>query len=296
MKTVLIHHAANNEGSYPSGSLAALQNCVDAGVRWVEVDLIPLADGDFVLLHDVNLESASNGSGTVIEKRKVDLSNLFYRQIDGSLSSYCLNTLSEVADWVKNQISPTQIQLDLKPYAPLTLPVLESLLNHLKPIRERVLISSTADWAIRLLHRLDPHIRLGFDPLLYLDLINETPRPPGVPPLREGAYGLLDEHPLSIHRWGTDGAYFAARAEALAQQAPAESIWYLNAWVLEKALDAGFNWVEFLHQRGSQVAAWTLDLPHLNLVVKLIEHEVDLITTNQAVQLRDILKDQVDIY
>ncbi len=249
MTTTLIHHAANFDGLSPMGSLAALQHCVTEGVRWVEVDLIPLADGDFVLLHDPDLTSASNGQGSVVEKTKADLSGLFYRQMDGSLSSSPLSTLSQLVDWAKNQNSSTQIQLDLKPYAPLTIQVLESLLNHLTPIRERVLISSVADWAVRLLFHLDPTIRLGFDPLLYLDLKSETPRPAGIPPLREGAYGLLDEHPLSNQRWGNDGAYFAARAEALYHQAPPGAAWYLNAWLLEKALDAGFDWIGFLHQQ-----------------------------------------------
>ncbi len=175
MTITLIHHAANRGGLFPAGSLAALQDCVTAGVQWVEVDIIPLADGDFVLLHDPDLAAASNGSGTVVGKTKADLTGLFYHQPDGSLSSYPISTLSQLVDWVKNQDSPSQIQFDLKPYAPLTTPVLQSLLNHINPIQDRVLISSVADWAIRLLFTLDPTIRLGFDPLLYLDLKSETP-------------------------------------------------------------------------------------------------------------------------
>lgn len=293
MTTTLIHHAANRQGLFPVGSLAALQDCVSAGVRWVEVDLIPLADGDFVLLHDPDLTTASNGIGSVIEKTKADLSGLFYRQTDGSISPHPLSTLSQLAAWVKNRDSPTQIQLDLKPYAPLTIPVLESLLKHLRPIQEQVLISSVADWAVRLLFHLEPRISLGFDPLLYLDLKSDTPRPAGVPPLRVGAYGLLDEHPLSNQRWGNDGAYFAARAEALYHQAPPGTAWYLNAWLLEKALDAGFDWIDFLHQRKAVVSAWTLDEPHLGLIRKLIQQNVDFITTNQAVEIKKELDDQV---
>jgi glycerophosphoryl diester phosphodiesterase len=171
--------------------------------------------------------------------------------------------------------------------------VLESLLKHLRPIQERVLISSVADWAVRLLFHLDPKISLGFDPLLYLDLNSDTPRPAGVPPLRVGAYGLLDEHPLSNQRWGIETAYFAARAEALYHQAPPGTTWYLNAWLLEKALDAGFDWIGFLHQRKTVVSAWTLDEPHMGLIRKFIQQNVDFITTNQATQIKKTLGDQV---
>ena len=41
-----------------------------------------------------------------------------------------------------------------------------------------------------------------------------------VPPLRQGAYGYWDDHPLAIRRWGEKADYLAARAEALWAQAP----------------------------------------------------------------------------
>ena len=282
MQTTLIHHAANRGNGYPSGSLAALKDCLSANVGWVEIDLIPLQGGDFALLHDANLVAVSNGSGAVPEKTAAEIQVLHYKDHP----QYQLSTLSEVIRWVKEIDSDTHIQLDLKPFGPINAEVLKSLLRLVEPIKERVLVSTVADWVLRLLHRIDAEIRLGFDPLLYLDLETNHPRPEGIPPLRVGAYGLRDDHPLAVQRWGSEKDYFAARAEALLLQAPLRANWYINAGLLELAHEAGFDWIDFIHQYGGgQVAAWTLDADRIALTERLIDAGVDLVTTNQAAAL-----------
>jgi glycerophosphoryl diester phosphodiesterase len=62
-------------------------------------------------------------------------------------------------------------------------------------------------------------------------------------------------------------------------------IWYINAWLLGRALDEGFDWIAYLHERGAQVAAWTLDPDNPGAVAlarRLAEQGVDRITTNDA--------------
>ena len=49
---LLIHHAANRGHGYPPNSLQSLLFCVKAGARVIEVDVTPLADGDFAMIHD----------------------------------------------------------------------------------------------------------------------------------------------------------------------------------------------------------------------------------------------------
>lgn len=293
MRTVLIHHAANRGNGYPPGSKEALLDCVSAGVSWVEVDIIPTADGDFALLHDPVLEHVSGGRGPVFEKTAESIRGLTYTQ--AGYEQFHLGTLSDVVSRIRELPGETEIQLDLKPYAPLTPGVLEALIKIINPIRERVLVSTIADWGLRLLRRMDPGLRLGFDPLLYLDLETETPRPDGVPPLRVGAYGYRDDHPLAIQRWGEAGDYFAARAEALFLQAPQGATWYLNAGLLSESLLAGFDWIDFLHRQGSTAAAWTLDLDDLPLIQTLIGHGIDLITTNQAAAIKNQFEKNVSL-
>ncbi len=62
---LLIHHAANRGDDYPPNSLGGLRRCLQAGARVVEIDVNPLRDGDFALLHDGLLENSTNGSGPV---------------------------------------------------------------------------------------------------------------------------------------------------------------------------------------------------------------------------------------
>jgi hypothetical protein len=145
---------------------------------------------------------------------------------------------------------------------------------------------------VRHLRALDPDLPLGFDPLLYLDVGSEEDNERGAPPHREGAYGYLDEHPLSSRRWGSTADYLAARAEALWVQAPSGAVWYISAWLLGRALDDGFDWIADLKRRGAQIAAWTLDPDrpgHVALAQRLAGHGVDRITTNDAPALAQTL-------
>jgi glycerophosphoryl diester phosphodiesterase len=288
----LIHHAAScGSGALPN-STAAVRNCLETGARAIEIDIIPLADGDFVLLHDPRLENATNGHGNVAEADRERVQRLFYKQ-NGQMTDTPVGTLSQVIELLHVPNRLERLQLDLKPYAPLTPPVLSGLMKMTAPIKEQVQISSTADWAIRILRRLDGEINLGFDPLLYLDMETEHARPAGVPPFRVGAYGYRDDHPLSAERWGADADYFAARAEALLLQAPAGAMWYLRAALLRDVMRTGFDWIDFLHQNGSRVAAWTLDAgqpKHEMLAIRLAETGIDAITTNTPDRLERVLR------
>ena len=153
-----------------------------------------------------------------------------------------------------------------------------------RPSKPGCAVSCVADWAIRRLAALDGALPLGFDPLLYLDVERGDGRKEQAPPLRTGAYGYLDEHPLALTRWGAPADYLAARAEALWTQAPV-AMWYIRGAMLARALDDGFDWIAWLHDRGAQVTAWTLDASHahqLDLARTLAKAGVDRITTNDA--------------
>jgi hypothetical protein len=98
--------------------------------------------------------------------------------------------------------------------------------------------------------------------------------------------------PIASERWGIEAHYLAARAEALLVQAPPGAMWYVNAALLEKALQAGFDWIAFLHENGCRVAAWTLDADqpdHLNRAAVLIKAGLDAITTNMPEELKQQL-------
>ena len=278
--TELILHSANIDKRLPTGSLHALEMSLKAGISHIEVDVIPLKDGDFALLHDPKLEHVSNGTGSVTDQAALDVQNLYYLN---SLEK--LGTLSQAVQLLHDHPIDGFLQLDLKPYAPLTPSSLKNLLLLIKPVQNKILVSSVADWAIRFLNKMAPDLLLGFDPLLYLDVVKGEPREEGIPPFRIGAFGYLDEHPLAAQRWGKIHDYFGARAEALLQQVPAGVIWFINAQLLDEAMISGFNWIEYLHKQGSPVDAWTLDMDRVELARKLVTSGVDLITTNQLPEM-----------
>jgi glycerophosphoryl diester phosphodiesterase len=199
---------------------------------------------------------------------------------------------SQAIDLLRQHPYPIELQLDLKPDVFLSNTVLSRLVVDLQPIKDRVRVTSPSDWALRRLHAIDPDLALGFDPLLYLELDSGEERHPGLPPIRLGAYGYRDDHPVGSQRWGSTADYLAARAEALWIQAPPDAIWYINARLLTRALDDGFDWIADLHHRGAQVTAWTLDPDRPEKVAmaqRLAALGVDRITTNDAPALAQVL-------
>jgi len=278
----LIHHAASCGDAAPPGSLAALEQCFSKGAAFVEIDVIPLADGSFALLHDQDLAAQTTGIGNTSQMGRSQVGNLFY-QMNGSISSEKVGFLEGAIELLQAYPKVQRLQLDFKPFTPLTAPLLMSLMDMLTPVIARVQVSSVADWAIRALARTSNDLALGFDPLLYLDIVDNEPRPDNIPPFRMGAYGLLDDHPLSAFEWGSLEDYFAARAEALFTQVPQGCEWFIRAEVLQMALDAGFDWIAFLQQRGSTVDGWTIDVSQpaqVELAHTLVGHGIDKLTTD----------------
>ncbi|MGD2206470.1 MAG: glycerophosphodiester phosphodiesterase family protein [Anaerolineae bacterium] len=292
---LLIHHAARRQHAHPPNSLRALRTCLDADARAVEVDISLLADGCFALLHGPLLERETTGSGPVGSHTAEQVRAL--RHIwQGEITEAPVGLLSEAIDLLRQHPHCVELQLDLKPDVFHSNAILSRLAADLQPVRDRVRVTSPADWALRRLRAIDPELALGFDPLLYLELDSGAAQDPTLPPFRLGAYGYWDDHPLASRRWGEAADYLAARAEALWAQAPADAIWYINARLLGQALDDGFDWIADLHSRGAQVAAWTLNTDQsaeVALARRLAALGVDRITTNDAPALRQALDGDV---
>lgn len=290
----IIHHAAHGSHNEPPGSLAALERCLASGAAFVEIDVLPLADGSYALLHDRDLGEETSGAGDAVRSTRDEVGKLTYKS-DGDISNERIGFLEGAITLLQSYPRTQRLQLDLKPYLPLTGPVLKDFIALLKPVLDRVQVTTVADWVVRGLSQAIPELSLGFDPLLYLDLVEDDPRPEGVPPFRIGAYGLLDDHPLAAYRWGSLGEYFAARAEGLWTQAQPAREWFIRAEVLEMAHQAGFDWTGFLHERGCTVDAWTIDVDQPELVQTaqyLVEQGVDDLTTDTPDRLASVLPAQ----
>ena len=307
MKTpvLLVHHAANRGYVHPPSSLRGLRACLEAGARVVEVDIIPLAGGDFALLHDERLDESTNGSG-LVSALTADQVRRLRHTWQGTLTDEPVGLLSQAIPLLQSHAAPSlqELQLDFKPGAPPADAVLRDLLRAVEPVKERVRVTCGEDWVLRRLRALDPDLPLGFDPLLYLEIDadpavspEETPDPL---PFRVGAYGYRDDHPLALRVWGTPADYLAARAETLAVLPPPGGVWYIHGSLLARVLDDGadevhpFDWIAYLHAQSAQVDVWTLDAGrpgHVELAHRLIAAGVDRITTNDAPRLSRALNE-----
>ncbi len=290
---LLIHHAANRGYNYPPNSIRGLKACLDVGARAIEIDISPMADGDFLVLHDGFLEQGTSGSGPVIALTTNQAKGL-YLTWRGAVTEEPVGLLSQTLELVACHSEPIELQLDLKPHAPLDDESLAKLVAALEPVKDRVRVTSPADWALRRLRALDADLPLGFDPMLYLDVSPHPTEENGlpVPPFRQGAYGYWDDHPLASYRWGDTADYLAARAEALWTQSPPGSLWYIRARLLAKGLENGFDWIADLHRRQAQVVAWTLNANRptdVELAYRLAMAGVDRITTDDAPALAQAL-------
>jgi len=290
-RVLLIHHAANRDHHHPRNSLRALEACLTAGARAVEVDISLLADGRFALLHGPLLQPETTGSGAVSAHTTDQARGLHYVS-QGDVTDVPLSFLSEITGLLRRHPDPIELQLDLKADVFHPNAVLAQLAADLQPVKHQVRVTSPADWALRGLRAIDSDLALGFDPQLHLTPDSGEARDAMVPPFRLGDSGYWDDHPLANQRWKEPAAYLAARAETLWVQAPAGVTWHISARLLERALDDGFDWIAYLHARGVRVGAWTLDAQHpeqVALARRMAAQGVDSITTNDAPILAEAL-------
>jgi glycerophosphoryl diester phosphodiesterase len=202
------HRLLSGSGRFPPNSLSALQEVVEGGAFALEFDVRLLGDGTWVLHHDPTLDRETTGLGPL---RAVDLSAYKALRLRGSGEPPA--TLAEAVAYLAASPRALKVQVDLKEEV-LALEEALAFLRALEPLRAnpnlRVVVSSLADWNLRLLKRLDPALAIGLDPAYYLDA------PVGTwsrLPVRVNAYGYLDDHPLGFHRFMPVRAYLEDRLE-----------------------------------------------------------------------------------
>jgi glycerophosphoryl diester phosphodiesterase len=282
--TIVHHMAAVDNSPFPPNSLEAIQVSLDANAAIIELDVTALARDDYLLVHDLELESETDGHGLVGECAPTNARELFYKDRDG-VSSYHAAVLSDAVQLVLNQRGSTRLQLDFKNVYPLPNDEpLERLVELVRPLGERVLVSTGADWQLRRLRKLAPWLMLGLDVMWYIDWQPEgAPRDPHAPPQQRGAYGYYDDHLLARARWWPTAEYLRDRCESLMGLVPDVSAFYLEYPLIAQSLDDGFNWADALHARDIKLDAWTIDATNPRAVArlkKLRDAGVDLFTTN----------------
>jgi glycerophosphoryl diester phosphodiesterase len=282
---------AASDGRGLPNSLEAVEACLDRGAAWIEIDATALADSDYLLVHDPDLESETTGDGPVAACSADYAADLFIKH-SGATTTSRVPRLSQVGEIMARHGGASRLQVDFKNVTPFsTDEPLRRLARILEPLGARALVSTTAVWQLRRLRSIAPWLEVGFDIHFYLDL-----RPEGStetsPPRLLGAYGYHDDHPIASHRFWPTADYLADRCAALVGLVPEVATFYINHDLLVRSLEDGFNWASDLHRAGIKVDAWTLDADNPVAVAnarRLFAAGVDQFTTNTPMDLANII-------
>ncbi|HET6315689.1 MAG TPA: glycerophosphodiester phosphodiesterase family protein [Chloroflexota bacterium] len=245
-------------GEYPENSVPAILECYRERVARAEIDIAMLRDTDFLVVHDLNLAKATDGSGRVNEMDCLDSQKLHLTH-EGRVTGERPPLLSEVVAAIAGEPFPTILELDLKDWDPWPWPRVEQLARLLQPIKDRITFGGVADWNLRRLLHVDPSLPMGFTITQYLDWVPETARPDPIPGVR-GAYGYLDAHPLARRRYGPPADYLRDRLTSLLRLVPRVRDLHVRLLAVERMLDDGFqDLVELVHAQNALLDVWTLN-------------------------------------
>ena len=288
------HRLLSGRGDFPPNSLRGLEAIVAGGATVIEFDIRALAGGDYVLLHDAQVDRETTGTGPAAARTAASVKELCHRG-----TAIPLTLLSEVtALLARHGGASLKVQVDVKDTDPFTPADTERLLGALAPLRGnprlRIVVGTLADWNLRLLRRIDPTLEVGLDFFIYLDapVPDEFPRLPA----RINAFGYLDDHPLG---WMpaplTVGAYLEDRIETLCRLVPGAVEVYLRKEFVAQAVRDGVNPVEVIRRTCGDVGVdvWTIngdepDAPAM-LAAALVAGATQ-ITTDTAAQLPDLVR------
>ncbi len=285
----IVHHmAALDTSDAPPNSLAAVRAALEARADIIEIDVVALAQDDYLLVHDMMLQTETDGSGPVSGCSYAHARGLKIVH-HGVTTDHPVALLSDVVKTFAEFATPTRLQIDYKNIYPFADDEpLRRLLRLIAPLGDRVIVSSIADWQLRALHRLDPKLALGFDIQLYIDV--RAPEPDTFP-RSLGAYGYYDDHPLASARIWRASDYLRERCQTLIGQVQGVKAFYVRHQLLTQSFDDGFNWADTLHAAGIELDAWTMDIGKADAsALRLRAAGVDMFTSNTPLAMSKLIR------
>jgi hypothetical protein len=217
MPRLLCCHRSNLSGRYPPNSLAAVRECIEAGIPRIEFDLWFLQDDSMLIFHDYDLEHHTTGRGPVAQNTRTSVSAVRYRETDVPLAF-----LEEIVDAASG--SATILQVDLKGLQALGRPRAAMLARALEPVAAQTLVGSQAHWNLRYL--AEQGVNVAFDPMLHFHAAAWQPDR-DLPPWRLGVHGFWDDAPLAHVEGVLTENYLDARIDDLLALVPA-SEWMVD--------------------------------------------------------------------
>jgi hypothetical protein len=247
-RRVICCHRATLSGQFPQNSLAAIKECVAAGVPRLEIDVHFLADDGMIVFHGSDLDHHTAVSGRIEDLDTAAARQLRYTDPGDHPVAFFNETVEVLSS------SRTLLQVDLQVLRPLSAVQELLLAEALEPVRDHVLIGSQAHWN---LHGFAARgFRVAFDPELQWHYAPE--REPGLVPAGLGVHGFWDDAPLARIPHATVREYFEHRVRDLIGLLPPAVEWMVDIPTLRRMAEMGFNLGDRLLESGIELAAWTL--------------------------------------
>lgn len=253
--SVLKWHRARRRADDPAFTIARILQGLRAGAS-VEIDINPLACGDFAVIHDATLDRETTGTGPVAEIEGAAFERLHRRKENGALTNEPALTLSALARALGHAAGHgALLQLDLKcGDADLTLAHAERLAASLSPMAGDVILSGGDAGAVLRLTAAVPRLLQGFDP-------------------------CHDDSVVNLARTGDFDAFVAAALAA----APDSAMIYLDLRLPLLAAGQGADLIAPFHRAGKRVDCYTLPAttPDIAAIARqLVSLGADQITTD----------------
>lgn len=255
-RTLLKWHRARRKGSDPEFTSTRILEAMRIGAS-VEVDLVVHADQGFAILHDLELDDATTGTGTVAAAQATYLRELHLRANDGTPIGDRVILLEKLCDLLKaNPAHPEALlQLDYKEdLSRLSPPVVANFAAAVSPVSHTMILSGGDSTAVALLAAATPGLQTGYDPTYV---------------------GILDDL--------TSAEEFSDFISVALKKAPDASMIYLACELILAADAAGVDLIAAVHADKRRVDAWTIrsiNPTTLRQVRRLLELRVDQITTD----------------
>lgn len=266
-------HSGTLSGRFPPNSLAAVAECVEAGVPRLEIDVRFMEDDAMLIFHDGALDRSTTGAGRVAGLSRADVTHIRYRADE----SHGLCFLEEVVDIVRG--SATMLQVDLKLMRPMSATRASALQAVLRPLGSNLVVGSQAHWNLRRLNGLpvafDPTLQWNYDP---------GRQTTGVPHTL-GVHGFWDDSPLAGIPHASPADYLESRIEDILALLPNAVEWMVDIQTVLRMGELGLALGERLGRSACALAAWTLhDSPDMAATVsRLFELGAETVITDAPV-------------
>jgi glycerophosphoryl diester phosphodiesterase len=165
-RTLVKWHRARRKASDPEFTPTRILEAMRIGAS-VEVDLVVHADQGFAILHDLELDHGTTGTGTVAAASAESLRKLFLRGNDGTPIGDRVMLLEDLCDLLKaNPAHPAALlQLDYKEdLSRLSPSVVANFAAAVAPVSHTMILSGGDSAAVALLAASTPGLRTGYDP------------------------------------------------------------------------------------------------------------------------------------